>query len=99
MKPIVIYPKQLKEDQIVLTKKEFEKYLKDAYDSGYEDGRKVYWAPYYYPTTTTPHITWTNDKSNDWDWTKVTCNDNQNTVTYYNDNYNTITTTTARKGE
>ena len=91
MKPIVIYPKQLKEDQIVLTKKEFEKYLKDAYDSGYEDGRKVYWAPYYYPTTTTtPRITWTNDTpSKDWDWTKVTCNDN----------FNTITTTTARQGE
>ena len=82
MKPIVIYPKQLKEDQIVLTKKEFEKYLKDAYDSGYEDGRKVYWTPYYYPTTvTTPSITWTSDKTTpDYDWTKVTCNATTGTV-------------------
>lgn len=72
MKPIVIYPKQLKEDQIVLTKKEFEKYLKDAYDSGYEDGRKVYWTPY---------ITWTSDKTiPNYDWTKVTCNTTTSTV-------------------
>ena len=90
MKPIVIYPKQLKEDSIILTKKEFEKYLKEAYEGGYEDGRKVYWSPYYPTTTTSPSITWTNDiPSKDWDWTKVTCNDN----------FNTITTTTARKGE
>lgn len=71
MKPIVIYPKQLKEDQIVLTKKKFEKYLKDAYDSGYEDGCKIYWTP----------ITWTNNTTTPYyDWTRVTCDTNTSTI-------------------
>lgn len=38
MKPIVIY---LQSDKIQLTKEEFEKYLQQAYDEGYEDGKKV----------------------------------------------------------
>ena len=38
MKPIVIY---LQSDKIQLTKEELEKYLQQAYDAGYEDGKIV----------------------------------------------------------
>ena len=55
MKPIIIYLN--KEDEIKLTKKEFEQYIKDAYnqgyDCGYAEGKKNnYWSPYWYNTCT-----------------------------------------------
>ena len=50
MKPIIIYLD--KSEIIKLTKKEFEQYIKDAYDqgysSGYAEGKKNYWSPWWY---------------------------------------------------
>ena len=50
MEPIVIYLDNNK-DEIKLTKRQFEKYIKDAYkqgyDNGYAEGRKTYWYPYW----------------------------------------------------
>lgn len=51
MKPIIIYLD--KDDEIKLTKKEFEQYIKDAYnqgyDCGYTEGKKSnFWNPYWY---------------------------------------------------
>ena len=69
MKPIVIYPKD-NGDKITLTKKEFEEYLQQAYDSGHSDGyaagRAVNWwsTPITYPTTQ-PSITWDTTTPND----------------------------------
>ena len=54
MKPIIIYID--KDDEVKLSKKEFEKYIKEAYDQGYNcgynDGRKYYWSPFYSGLTT-----------------------------------------------
>ena len=65
MKPIIIYLD--KNDEIKLTKKEFEQYIKDAYnqgyDCGYTEGKKNYWNPWWYnnnpvlTTNTTGNIT------------------------------------------
>lgn len=75
MKPIVIYPKNDSE-KVTLTKKEFEDYLKQAYDAGYADGyaagKAINW--WNYPTnnpTVTPSITW--QKESNIDPYKVTC--------------------------
>lgn len=62
MKPIVIYPKNDGE-KVTLTKKDFEEYLRQAYDSGYSDGyangRSTNWwtTPITYPTITTSNKT------------------------------------------
>ena len=63
MKPVVIYIDK-NSSKITLTKEEFEKYLKDAYDNGYSDGyasgKSNSWNWPTYPTNTpvtTPHIT------------------------------------------
>lgn len=72
MKPIVIY---LKDKDIKLTKEEFEAYLKDAYDAGYNEGvascRRYYWwdTP---PITTTPTVTF-DTKTTPYDPYKITC--------------------------
>lgn len=68
MKPIVIYINSEKDD-IKLSRKQFEKFIQDAYqqgyDSGYADGSKrYYWTPYqpYYNTISNsqpPTITYT----------------------------------------
>lgn len=54
MKPIIIYMDR--KDEVRLTKEEFEKYIRDAYDQGYNcgyaDGKKNYWTPYWYNTIT-----------------------------------------------
>ena len=54
MKPIIIYMDR--KDEVRLTKEEFEKYIRDAYDQGYNcgyaDGKKNYWTPYWYNTVT-----------------------------------------------
>lgn len=61
MKPIVIYLD--KKDSITLSKTEFEKYLKEAYDAGYSEGyaagNKYYTYPWWW-TNTSPTITTTN---------------------------------------
>lgn len=75
MKPIVIYPKNDSE-KVTLTKKEFEDYLKQAYDAGYADGyaagKAINWwnTPTIYPTNT-PTITWT--KGTNADPYEITC--------------------------
>ena len=49
MKPIIIYLD--KSDKVVLTKKEFEEYIKQAYDQGYNCGYtegKKWYTPYIY---------------------------------------------------
>ena len=55
MKPIIIYMDR--KDEVRLTKEEFEKYIRDAYDQGYNcgyaEGRKYYWSPYWYGNTIT----------------------------------------------
>lgn len=43
MKPIIIY-QETKDEKIILTKKEFEKYLEDAYQAGYLDGNNKFTA-------------------------------------------------------
>lgn len=54
MEPIVIYLEDSK-DEIKLTKKQFEKYIKDAYkqgyDNGYTEGNRKYFLPYYWTNT------------------------------------------------
>lgn len=76
MKPIVIYPKN-DGDKVTLNKKDFEEYLRQAYDAGYADGhaagRATNWwtTPITYPTTN-PTITWTNE-SNKINPYKITC--------------------------
>lgn len=40
MKPFIIYTEKDSTD-IIITKKEFEKYIKEAYDNGYDDGYKA----------------------------------------------------------
>ena len=64
MKPIVIYPKD-NGDKIILTKKEFEEYLEQAYNAGHADGYAAgktfnWWST---PITTQPNITWTSKTS------------------------------------
>ena len=55
MKPIIIYLD--KQDKISLTKEEFERYIREAYDQGYNcgyaDGKRNYWTPYWYGNTLT----------------------------------------------
>ena len=49
MKPIIIYVD--KSDKVTLTKKEFELYIKEAYDQGYNQGYtegKKWYTPYIY---------------------------------------------------
>ena len=76
MKPIVIYAKN-DGDNIILNKKDFEEYLRQAYDTGHTDGyaagRAMNWwsTPITYPTTN-PTITWTNEP-NKIDPYKITC--------------------------
>ena len=67
MKPIVIYIDK-NSSKITLTKEEFEKHLKEAYDNGYSDGQiaanKSWYEPVTIPTidmpirygTTTPDV-------------------------------------------
>lgn len=75
MKPIVIYPKN-DGDKVTLNKKDFEEYLRQAYDAGHVDGyaagRAMNWwsTPITYPSTNP--ITWTNEP-NKIDPYKITC--------------------------
>ena len=58
MRPIVIYVG--KSDEIKLTKEEFEKYLKEAYDSGYSEGYAAgnrHYYPWWTPTITNVPLT------------------------------------------
>ena len=77
MKPIVIYPKN-DGDKVTLNKKDFEEYLRQAYDAGHADGyaagRATNWwtTPITYPTTN-PTITWTTEPNDVPNPYKITC--------------------------
>ena len=84
MKPIVIYLDK-HDDEIKLTRKEFEEYINKAYDQGYAcgyaEGKKYY--PWWgnggitYTQTNAPReITYGTGKEYNPDYTKVTCKDN-----------------------
>ena len=87
MKPIVIYLDK-HDDEIKLTRKEFEEYINKAYDQGYAcgyaEGKKYY--PWYggitYTSTNAPQeITYgTGKKYNPNDTTQITCDTNKNSV-------------------
>lgn len=87
MKPVIIYLD--KRDEVRLSKEEFEKYIKEAYDQGYScgyaDGKKNYWSPYWYGNT----ITTTN--------TPITLDPYKQTTT--NPNTNPNITWTCSQGE
>ena len=56
MKPIVIY-QEIKDEKIILSKEEFEKYLEDAYQAGYSDGSNSFTAKgYTWSSTNLPNI-------------------------------------------
>lgn len=84
MKPIVIYIDK-NSSKITLTKEEFEKHLKDAYDAGYNTGYnkgkeyncyKQWWNS---PITTTPYYTNNNQEvtttplKEPFKYTEITC--------------------------
>ena len=78
MKPIVIYLDK-HDDEIKLTRKEFEEYINKAYDQGYAcgyaEGKKYYpWWNYTGNTitTTSPKIIYT-DKEYNPNYNQVTC--------------------------
>lgn len=88
MKPIVIYLDK-HDDEIKLTRKEFEEYINKAYDQGYAcgyaEGKK------YYPWWGNGGITCTGDnirpldirytgKEYNPDYTQITCDTDRNTV-------------------
>ena len=41
MKPFVVYIKPNKNNNITLTREEFEQYIQEAYDKGYADGKAL----------------------------------------------------------
>ena len=72
MKPIVIYPKN-DGDKVTLNRKDFEEYLRQAYDAGYADGYAAGRTTNWWTTPITyPSITWTNEP-NKIDPYKITC--------------------------
>lgn len=88
MKPIVIYLDK-HDDEIKLTRKEFEEYINKAYDQGYAcgyaEGKKYY--PWWgnggitYTSTNAPReITYGTGKEYNPDYTKVTCDTDRNSV-------------------
>ena len=76
MKPIVIYPSE-KSDKVTLTKKEFEDYLQQAYNSGYNDGYNTYKVNWWHTPITYPSYLTTNDLKitsvPPSEYTKITC--------------------------
>lgn len=73
MKPIVIYPKN-DGDKVTLNKKDFEEYLRQAYDAGYSDGYNAGKNNNWWNTPITYPATWTNTNPNIVpDYTKITC--------------------------
>ena len=87
MKPIVIYLDK-HDDEIKLTRKEFEEYINKAYDQGYAcgyaEGKKYSWWQYNVNTitsTTPSKITYTG-KEYDPNYMEVTCSsgDAHNTI-------------------
>lgn len=74
MKPIVIYAEN--KEKITLTRKEFEKYLSEAFDAGYAEGYTKGLSHIYTPITWTASTTdqyntlTTNPQKSDYDsWT------------------------------
>lgn len=96
MKPIVIYPKNDSE-KVILTKKEFEDYLKQAYDAGhadgYAEGKKYYpWWQYNGNTITTTNfpqpkeVYYGTGKEYNPNYTEITCNNNSTSSKVANTN-------------
>lgn len=88
MKPIVIYLDK-HDDEIKLSRKEFEEYINKAYDQGYAcgyaEGKKYYpwWNGGITYTSTNPRtldIKYTGKEYNP-DYTQVTCNTDKNSIT------------------
>ena len=63
MKPIVIYAEN--KEKITLTRKEFEKYLSEAFDAGYAEGYTKGLSHIYTPITYNPLNT-SSPTSNEW---------------------------------
>lgn len=61
MKPFVVYINE-NTDKIALTKKEFEQFLKEAYDQGYNDGYSKGLASYRSNWWSNPSITYCGNK-------------------------------------
>ena len=66
MKPLIIYIDS-ERDEIKLSRKQFEKFIQEAYQQGYDNGyadgsKRYYWYPYTYTCTSTnsqpPSITY-----------------------------------------
>ena len=80
MKPIIIYVDGNR-DEIRLNRKQFEKFIQDAYQQGYDNGyadgnKRYYWGPYVYTTTATnqsPSITYTTGTDPNTYKPSVTC--------------------------
>ena len=75
MKPFVIYAEK-NSVNVTMTKAEFERYIKEAYDGGYEDGYQVGKASWEWPTTIKDYpinqVYYTNTHA-PLDPTKITC--------------------------
>lgn len=84
MKPIVIYLDKHDDDEIKLTRKEFEEYINKAYDQGYAcgyaEGKKYSPYPWWGNGTTIRtnplEIKYTGKEYNP-DYTEITCNNGE----------------------
>ena len=83
MKPFVIYV-DMNTDKVTLSKEDFEKYLKEAYENGYEEGKKANTYTGIRLNDSIPSNRWpldqvcytTTNEPARWDYTTITCNDN-----------------------
>jgi len=104
MKPIIIYVDGNR-DEIRLNRKQFEKFIQDAYQQGYDNGyadgnKRYYWSPYWTSGTITttntsnpqpPSITYTIGTDPNTFKPSVTCSDEQYTnATIGGEIHNTI---------
>ena len=87
MKPLIIYIDS-ERDEIKLSRKQFEKFIQDAYQQGYDSGYQVgYRSNHYWPyiTTTTsnsqpPNITYTTGTPIPETGINITCNSDTNSI-------------------
>lgn len=80
MKPIVIYTEN--KDKITLTRKDFEKYLSEAFDQGYTEGYNKGMSHIWYPYTPITYNTLTtSSQKSDYDnWTITMTGEATNTI-------------------
>lgn len=80
MKPLIIYVDS-ERDEIKLSRKQFEKFIQDAYQQGYDNGyadgsKRYYWYPYTYTCNSNsqpPTITYTTGTDPNTFKPSVTC--------------------------